>query len=211
MLKNFRLYSLALALFAAFSLVYSQREKTPTTSPNDALSTKQRRETLNKERLAQLMSRIGVQVPASTNPVTTSAYRQIDVQLSNSDQTSATKSMEQRQSTEAIAVVRSSQVRRGSLPKHRSLELASDQLLLLTVGEGDRLRWWSTIPDPRILRAERPGPDGTLTGEVIFRPSLSFTVNIPDDEDAVELRLYHPRWSGQEFVPVLISTISIRN
>ena len=108
-------------------------------------------------------------------------------------------------------MVLTSQVRRGSLPKHRSVELASNQLLLITVGEGAQLRWWSTIPDPRILRAERPGPDGTLTGEVIFQKSIEFTVHIPDDSGAAELRLYHPRWTGEEFIPVLITTIPLSN
>jgi hypothetical protein len=210
-LKKYSLYSLALAFFAAFSLAYPQKEKTLTLSPSEALIAKQRSETFNKDRFVELMSRIGVQVPDTTNFARTAAYRQLNIQLSNSDQSSATNSEEQQQSAQARGVVRTSQVRRGSLPKHRSVELASDQLLILTVGEGNRLRWWSTVPDPRILRAERPGPDGTLTGEVIFQKSIEFTVSIPDDNGAVELRFYHPRWTGQEFVPLLITTIPLSN
>lgn len=211
MLKKYQFYSLSLVLFAVFSLAYSQKEKTPTGSSGEALTAKQRSETFNKDRFVQMMSRIGVQVPNTTNSASTAAYRQLNIHLSNSDQTVATNSMEQRQSAEAKAVVLASQVRRGSLPKHRSFELATDQLLMLTVGEGALLKWWSTISDPRILRAERPGPDGTLTGEVIFQKSIEFTVNIPDDNGAVELRFYHPRWTGQEFVPVLITTIPLSN
>ena len=211
MLKNYRLYSLALVLFAAFSFAYSQKEKAPTAPASQALVTKQRSETFNKDRFVQLMSRIGVQASDTTNFARTSEYRQLNIQLSNSDQTIAGNSMEQRQSAEASAVVLTSQVRRGSLPKHRSVELASNQLLMITVGEGAQLRWWSTIPDPRILRAERPGPDGTLTGEVVFQKSIEFTIHIPDDNGALELRLYHPRWTGEEFIPVLITTIPLSN
>ena len=211
MLKKYQFYSLSLVLFAAGSLAYSQKEKTPPASSGEALTAKQRSETFNKDRFVQMMSRIGVQVPNTTSPVSTSAYRQLSIQLSDSDQTVTTRSMEQQQSAQASAVVLNSQVRRGSLPRHRSVELASDQLLMLTVGEGAQLKWWSTMPDPRILRAERPGPNGTLTGEVIFKKSIEFTVNIPDDNGAVELRLYHPSWTGQEFVPVLITTISLSN
>ena len=147
MLKNYRLYSLALVLFAAFSFAYSQKEKAPTAPASQALVTKQRSETFNRDRFVQLMSRIGVQASDTTNFARTSEYRQLNIQLSNSDQTIAGNSMEQRQSAEASAVVLTSQVRRGSLPKHRSVELASNQLLMITVGEGARLRWWSTIPD----------------------------------------------------------------
>jgi hypothetical protein len=67
------------------------------------------------------------------------------------------------------------------------------------------------MPDPRILRAERPGPDGVLTGEVIFQKSVNFTLNIPDDSAAVEVRLYHPRSTGQEFIPILISSMPLNN
>ena len=211
MLKKYQFYFLSLVLFAAFSLAYSQKEKTPQTSSGETLTAKQRSETVNKDRFVQMMSRIGVQVPNTTNPVSTSAYRQLSIHLSDSDQAVANHSIEQQQSAQANGVVLTSLVRRGSLPRHRSVELASDQLFMLTVGEGAQLRWWSTMPDPRILRAEKPGPDGTLTGEVIFQKSIEFTVNIPDDNGAVELRLYHPRWTGQEFVPVLIATIPLSN
>ena len=91
------------------------------------------------------------------------------------------------------------------------MELASDHLLVLTVSDGPRLRWWSLIPEPRILRSESPGPNGQLTGEVIYQSSVDFTVNIPDDAEAVELRFYHPRWTGEDFVPVLINTIPLKN
>jgi hypothetical protein len=156
------------------------------------------------------MSRIGVEVPEMMGRATTSAYRQLDLRLTNPTQAVAPESIEQHQSAEATALVLGSQLRQGSLPKHRSLELASDQLLMITVDDGSRLRWWSMMPDPRILRAERPGPNGPLVGEVIYQKSIDLTVNIPDDNGAVQLRFYHPRWTGDQFLLVLISTISLK-
>jgi hypothetical protein len=208
LLKKYGFYSLTLVLLAAFCLAYAQQEKTPAA---DALSAKQRSEAKQKEQLTQLMSRIGVDASQSSSPAPTNAYRQLDINLSNSNQTAAVSSIEQQQSVATTAQVLTSQVKQGSLPKHRSFELATDQLLLVTVDEKSRLRWWSTLPDPRVLRAERPGPNGTLTGEVIFQSSLNFSLNIPDDDAAVELRLYHPQWNGQEFNLVLISKLPLTN
>ena len=208
MSKKFGLQSFSLALLATFTLAYSQQQKPPSSS-SDQLTTKQSAEALNKARLTQMMSRIGVQVSdTNANVALSSAYRQLNITLSTPDQPNTTPEDELR-STVASISVRSSAVKQGTLPRRRSFELAADQLLIITVDDRARLRWWSTIPDPRILRAERPGPDGVLTGEIIFQKTVNFTLNIPDDSAAVELRLYHPRSNGQELVPVLISSMTL--
>ena len=208
MLKKLGLYLLGLAVLASFTLGHSQQQKTPPSSTEE-LTAKQRAETFKKDQLARFMSQIGVQVSdINANAASISAYRQLNITLSTPDQLKTTPEEELR-STAASVSVRSSVVKQGSLPRHRSFELASDQILMMTVDAQSRLRWWSTIPDPRVLRAERPGPDGVLTGEVIFLKTVNFTLNIPDDSAAVELRLYHPRSTGQEFVPVLISSMPL--
>lgn len=207
MSKKFWVYSLGLAFLATFTLVYSQQQKTP--PANESLVTKQRAEAIKKEEITRLMSKVGVQVPDTTRDSgNTSAYRQLNITLSTPDQPKATREEELR-STAASISLRSSVVKQGSLPKRRSFQLASDHLLIVTVDKQSRLRWWSTIPDPRILRAESPGPDGVLTGEVIFQKSVNFTLNVPEDSEAVEVRLYHPRSTGQDFMPVLISSMPL--
>ena len=208
MSRKFGLQSFFLALLATCTLAYSQQQKTPP-STTDQLTTKQSADALNKARLTQLMSRIGVQVPdTNANVALSSAYRQLNITLSTPDQPSSMPEEELR-STVARISVRNSAVKQGSLPRRRSFDLASDQLLIITVDDQSRLRWWSTIADPRILRAERPGPDGLLTGEIFFQKSVNFTLNIPEDSAAVELRLYHPRSNGQELVPVLIGSMTL--
>lgn len=212
MLKKFGLYSIGLALLATFSLGHSQQQKTPpSSSSTDALTAKRRAEAVNKDQLTQWMARVGVQVSdANANTTPISGYRQLNITLSTPDQPQTT-SVDQLRTAEASISVRSSEVKQGTLPKRRSFQIASDQLLIVTVDHQSRLRWWSTIPDPRILRAERPGPNGLLTGEVIFQKSVHFTLNIPADSAAVELRLYHARATGQELVPVLISSMPLNN
>ena len=208
MIKKYWLYSLSLVLFAAICLAYAQQKST---SQTDDLRAKQQSEANQKQRFNQLMSRIGVEVSETAPPTAITAYRQLNISLSSSNKTTSPVSAEQQQPAASIVQVKSSEVKRGSLPKHRSFELATNQLVLLTVDEGSRLRWWSIMPDPRILRAERPGPNGTLTGEVLFQSKVDFAVNVPNDSTAVELRLYHPQWTGQEFELVLISKIPLTN
>jgi hypothetical protein len=52
------------------------------------------------------------------------------------------------------------------------------------------------IADPRVLRAERPGPTGELVGETLHHATADFSVALPDDPSIVELHFYQPRWTG---------------
>ena len=72
------------------------------------------------------------------------------------------------------------------------------------------MRWCGLVPDPRQLRAEVPGPDGELTGQVIYRESAEFIVNYPDDESIREIRLYHPKWDGQKFSLAPVGAVAAR-
>ena len=72
------------------------------------------------------------------------------------------------------------------------------------------MRWCGLVEDPRLLRAEAPGPDGELTGQVIYRESAEFVVQYPDDEAIAEVRLYHPDWDGQKFSLELVGAVAAR-
>jgi len=174
-----------------------------------AITTGQQQETASsKQRLSKLLTAVGVRVEEQSLLPSTQTYQELRLHL-----TTATKTglgTEELRSQQTAVTVLGSEKRSGALGRQRSFELASDQLLLVTVTKDARLRWFSLVPDPRLLRAERPGPTGQLTGEVIFQPNLDFTFNIPDDNESTELRLYHPRWTGQEFVLVPLSTIPLQ-
>src|SRR5918993_166554 len=65
------------------------------------------------------------------------------------------------------------------------------QVVVVALDSEGRMRWCGLVADPRLLRAEVPGPDGELTGQVIYRESAEFVVQYPDDEAVTEVRLYH--------------------
>jgi hypothetical protein len=70
--------------------------------------------------------------------------------------------------------------------------------------------WCGLVADPRLLRAEVPGPDGELSGQVLSRESAEFVVHDPDDEAVAEVRLYHPEWDGQKFSLELVGAVAAR-
>ncbi len=98
----------------------------------------------------------------------------------------------------------------GSLPRRRSLELSPDQIVVVGLDAQGKEIYRDIMPDPRILRAESPGPTGELTGELLYHASTEFLIAFPDDQEIVELRLYHPRWTGGAFALDLLVSIALR-
>ena len=189
-----RKYPIAiLVLIACCVVTYGQQPESPAS---------------NKQRLIKLMTGAGVRVEEQSLLLMSQTFRELRLHLASSAKTGL--SAEALRSQQVAATLVSSEKHYGALGRQRSFELASDHILLVTVTTDARLRWFSLVPDPRILRSEGPGPTGQLTGEVIFQPNLDYTCNIPDDNESTELRLYHPRWNGQEFVLVLLSTIPLQ-
>jgi hypothetical protein len=100
--------------------------------------------------------------------------------------------------------------REGALPKQRSAELSPTQIVVVALDAEGRMRWCGLVNDPRLLRAEWPGPDGQLTGQVIYKESAEFVVSYPDDDSIAEIRLYHPDWDGQDFSLELVGAVATR-
>jgi hypothetical protein len=78
-------------------------------------------------------------------------------------------------------------------PRQRSLELRAGHVLVAGLDSARRLKSWTVIPDPRIVRSEGPGEDGVLTGQTLYFEQTEFLVAIPDDPQIVELRIYEPQ------------------
>lgn len=98
----------------------------------------------------------------------------------------------------------------GLLPRQRNPEVSADQMAILAVdAEGTEIDG-QLIADPRILRAEQPGPNGELRGEVLQHVNTELLVTIPDDPVIVELRLYKPRWTGTIFLWDRLGAIPLR-
>ena len=109
-----------------------------------------------------------------------------------------------------VALLGASARREGALPRQRSAELSPTQVVVVALDAEGRMRWSGLVEDPRQLRAEAPGPDGELTGQVIYKESAEFVVDYPDDESIKEIRLYHPDWDGQKFSLSLVGAVAAR-
>ena len=67
----------------------------------------------------------------------------------------------------------------GLLPRQRNPEVSADQIAILAVNaEGTEIDG-QLISDPRILRAEQPGPNGQLRGEVLQHVNTELLDNYP--------------------------------
>jgi len=97
----------------------------------------------------------------------------------------------------------------GTLMRHRSLDLASDQIVISGLNAAGVEIYRGVMADPRILRAEAPGPTGELAGRVLYRAATEFLVDLPDDPALTEVKLYHPRWTGTAFALDLIVSIQL--
>ena len=186
--------------------------------PAPAQVERSRGELIRAERLKTLLSAVGVDAEGGLTPRVGSGHKEVRIVWEADPAAKGTVSQTEASTLEAkrdsfghslrVASVRG--VLAGTLPRNRSPELSQDKLMVIAVGAGGKLRWWTLIDDPRLLRAEAPGPDGVLSGQILYRAEPEFVVDVPEDPLITELRLYHPRWTGEEFVLDIINTISVQ-
>ncbi|HYE13999.1 MAG TPA: hypothetical protein VD968_06120 [Pyrinomonadaceae bacterium] len=163
--------------------------------------------------LQELLAGVGVIVARETLPAAPSrSYREITVAW-EADKAAAPAmddaALEQRRPGR-FSRASAPRARVGSLSRQRSLELSPEQLLVVAVDGAGRMKWWSLVPDPRVIRAEAPGPDGVLAGQTLLRESAELLLAFPDDESVTELRLYHPRPEGGRFTLEPVAAIAAR-
>jgi len=156
----------------------------------------------NQQQLQKLMSKVGVDVPetsARANQLQT--YRELKIRWADATK-SATElkpaNSEEQTQPPGISIVEDKK-RSGTLPHHRSLELSSLHIFVAAVDATNKLRWWSIIPDPRVVRAETKTSTGELRAEIYYVSNVAFIVAFPDDPEIAQLRLYHPVWNGADF------------
>jgi hypothetical protein len=164
------------------------------------------------ERVRALLAAKGVEVgaAATTTPAARS-HRQLSVAW-EADKASlpAPAAAQHRNAPGRVTLARAGVRRAGALPKQRSAELSTTQLVVVALDAAGRMRWCGLVADTRLLRAEAPGPDGELTGQVFYRESAEFVIDYPDDEAVAEVRLYHPDWDGQNFSLELVGAVAAR-
>jgi hypothetical protein len=84
--------------------------------------------------------------------------------------------------------------------RERAPELARERLVIVAIDASGREVAWQQVLDPRIVRAELPGPTGELRGQTLYRPVADLVVAFPDSLSVAALRVYEVRWNGSEFV-----------
>lgn len=196
----------AALLLAALSTYFAQggarRSNTSQASPARPVTESVRGQMID-EQLKTLLAPVGINVSASAETASqNSQHQELELRWKAPDKTSASDALntEQQQQSAPALTVKSRSSGRGSLPRQRSLELSDDQVLVVAIGAEQELRWWTLMADPRLRRAEMPGPNGELSGQTILLDEADFSVAYPADAAITELRLYHPRWTGASFL-----------
>jgi len=195
---------LAVLVLFSFTLVQSRR----TTGQQN------RREALQQERLKKLMSKVEIDVPETgARTDQTQKYRELKVRWADSTKSttelrSANESETQTQ-VPSVSVVEDNK-RSGTLPRYRSLELSPAHIFIAAVDATNKLRWWSIVHDPRLVRAETPTPTGELRREDYYVSNVTLVVAFPDDPEIANLRFFHPVWNGTDFDLKLLTVVPTR-
>lgn len=210
-----KIFLVLAVLLAAISTYFAQgdRKRGGQSAPVAQPSREAVRQLMIEDQLKTLLapSGVGVGGAGEIGPVSRSAsYTEtlIHWAVKPSSPDSPTGAQGQAESHALSILERAS--REGSLPRPRSLELSEEQVLVVAVGADNQMRWWTLIPDPRLTRAEFPGPNGELTGQTVVRTEADFSVAYPADPSITELRLYHPRLTDGGFVLETIGAAAVR-
>lgn len=97
----------------------------------------------------------------------------------------------------------------GDLPRQRNPQLSSDQLVAITIDSTGRELDWQLVKDPRVIRAESPGADGQLSGQVLHRTDVEFLLTMPAGTTGTAVRIYEPAWTGAEFLLRYLGAIAL--
>ena len=97
----------------------------------------------------------------------------------------------------------------GGFPIERHPELSDGQLVVAGLDGNGSIVSWSLTRDPRLVRAEQPGPDGVLTGRTLYRGSVDLLVVLPDLAQIEQGAIYQPVWNGADWQLTLIGSFVV--
>ena len=97
----------------------------------------------------------------------------------------------------------------GPFPHQRNPELSSSHLVAIASDAQGQAVGWQIIPDPRLIRAEFPGPNGELSGQVFHRAVTEFLLVLPDRAEIEAIQIVQPRWTGTEFFLESVGTVAM--
>ena len=87
----------------------------------------------------------------------------------------------------------------GAPRRERQPELSANDLVVVVQDSSGRDIDWRIVPNPRLVRAEAPGPDGLLSGRLFERDDVELLVHIPDVLGADRIQLFSPVWTGKDY------------
>jgi hypothetical protein len=211
--KEYRIFTLALILLAPASSSFAQASEgegvvEPSITATQAAPSV--RESMNRKRLSVLLSPVGVKVEDAVLPTEVQSFLEVRIGWDAADASSRDLTLTEREPSNRVLTTIERRKRNQALSQQRSLELSTNQLLVVAVNGQSQLRWWSLIPDPRIMRAESPNLEEKLTGRILYRSKAEFIVAFPDDDTITELKLYHPNWTGSEFTLEPLGAVPLR-
>ena len=169
----------------------------------------QRRDIAQEERLKKLMTKVGVDVAdvsAKSNQL--QGYREVKIRWTDSPGKPSISVTEQKAAPDVSLV--EDKKRSGTLPRHRSLELSPTHVFIAAINEANQLRWWTTISDPRVVRAEFQTSTGELRSQNYYQSNFTLNVAFPDDPKITNLRFYKPIWTGSDYDLKLLAVVPVR-
>ena len=170
----------------------------------------QRKQIVQREQLRTLMSSVGVDVPATDAwAIQFPIYRQLKLNWADSAKSATQLTSEAQTQAPKVSIV-DDRKRSGTLPRQRSLELAPTLMFVAAVDASNKLRWWSIMPDPRVVRSETQTATGELRSQDYYLTNVTVVVAFPDDPEISTLRFYHPVWNGTDFELKPLTVVSTR-
>jgi hypothetical protein len=195
---------LVVFILGSFTFVRSQR----------TVVQKNGRENAQREQLRKLLSRVGVDASEiDARAAQSQTHRELKIRFTDQSKLGSTLKPAfnpQEQTQVPSAAIVEDKRRSGALPRPRSLELATTQIFIAAVDATNKLRWWSIVPDPRVVRSETQSPTGELRGEDYYVSNVTLVVAFPDDPEIANLRFYHPVWNGTDFDLKPLTTVPTR-
>ena len=170
----------------------------------------QRKQIVQREQLRKLMSGVDVDVPETdARSNRTQTYRELRIRWTDPAKPTTELRTEAQMQIPRVSVVEDKK-RSGTLPRQRSLELAPTLMFVAAVDAANKLRWWSIMPDPRIVRSETQTATGELRRQDYYISNVTLVVAFPDDPEIATLRFYHPVWNGTDFDLKPLSVVPTR-
>jgi hypothetical protein len=89
----------------------------------------------------------------------------------------------------------------GPPPRQRNVEVSSQHIVVVGLDEQEREIARIVITDPRLIRAEIFDSSGEIIStKLIYRENAEILLVLPADPRLHELKIYHPNWTGTNFV-----------